>query len=383
MLFVIPWGRHWIIGTTDTDWHLGQGAPGGVRARDIDYLLEHVNAVLATPLTREDVEGVYAGLRPLLAGESESTSKLSREHIVGHPVPGLVVVAGGKYTTYRVMAKDAVDAVGARPGRQGAGVRAPTGCRWSAPRATRALWNARHADWRPGTGLHVARIEHLLAPVRLAGRTRCSTLIDDRPVAGRAAAEGADDYLRAEIVYAATHEGARHLDDVLTRRTRISIETFDRGVAAAPVRRRPDGRRCSAGARSRSRREVEHYLARVEAERLSQEQPDDETADSGPARAPRRSCPSTAERAPERLGGRFLGGFEVGGRDGGWLGRGCGWGERRGRRRPGRRHHDVEDRRVVGQADDHAADRAAERHADVPERGERADRAALLEGGVG
>ena len=73
--------------------------------------------MLATPLTREDVEGVYAGLRPLLSGESESTSKLSREHMVGAPVPGLVVVAGGKYTTYRVMAKDAVDAVGARAGR--------------------------------------------------------------------------------------------------------------------------------------------------------------------------------------------------------------------------------------------------------------------------
>ena len=63
----------------------------------------------APPLTRDDVQGVYAGLRPLLAGESDATSKLSREHTVAHPVPGLVVVAGGKYTTYRVMAKDAVD----------------------------------------------------------------------------------------------------------------------------------------------------------------------------------------------------------------------------------------------------------------------------------
>src|SRR3546814_8259748 len=61
------------------------------------------------PLTRDDVEGVYAGLRPLLAGEDAATSKLSREHAVAHSVPGLVVVAGGKYTTYRVMAKDAVD----------------------------------------------------------------------------------------------------------------------------------------------------------------------------------------------------------------------------------------------------------------------------------
>src|SRR5699024_11886291 len=78
---------------------------------DIDYVLDHVNQVLRTPLGRDDVEGVYAGLRPLLSGESEETSKLSREHTVAHPVPGLVLIAGGKYTTYRVMAKDAVDAV--------------------------------------------------------------------------------------------------------------------------------------------------------------------------------------------------------------------------------------------------------------------------------
>ncbi|HEY1737217.1 MAG TPA: glycerol-3-phosphate dehydrogenase/oxidase, partial [Acidimicrobiia bacterium] len=108
VLFVIPWGRHWLIGTTDTDWHLDKAHPAAT-AVDIDYLLEKVNTVLAVPLTRADVEGVYAGLRPLLAGESEETSKLSREHIVAHSVPGLVVVAGGKFTTYRIMAKDAVD----------------------------------------------------------------------------------------------------------------------------------------------------------------------------------------------------------------------------------------------------------------------------------
>jgi glycerol-3-phosphate dehydrogenase len=108
VLFIIPWGRHWILGTTDTPWDLDKAHPAASRA-DIDYLLEHVNAVLETPLTHADVEGVYAGLRPLLSGESDATSKLSREHAVAHPVPGLVVVAGGKYTTYRVMAADVID----------------------------------------------------------------------------------------------------------------------------------------------------------------------------------------------------------------------------------------------------------------------------------
>lgn len=79
VLFVIPWGRHWIIGTTDTDWNLDKAHPAASSA-DIDYLLEHVNSVLSVPLTRDDVEGVYAGLRPLLAGESDATSKLARAH---------------------------------------------------------------------------------------------------------------------------------------------------------------------------------------------------------------------------------------------------------------------------------------------------------------
>ena len=101
VLFVIPWGRHWLIGTTDTDWNLDKAHPAATAA-DIDYVLSKVNEVLRVKLTREDVEGVFAGLRPLLSGESDETSKLSREHIVAHTVPGLVVVAGGKWTTYQI-----------------------------------------------------------------------------------------------------------------------------------------------------------------------------------------------------------------------------------------------------------------------------------------
>src|SRR5204863_5439487 len=81
VLFVIPWGRHWIIGTTDTDWSLDKAHPAASRS-DIEYVLGQVNRVLRVPLTIDDVEGVYAGLRPLLSGESDETSKLSREHTV-------------------------------------------------------------------------------------------------------------------------------------------------------------------------------------------------------------------------------------------------------------------------------------------------------------
>src|SRR3712207_2110086 len=109
MLFVIPWRDRWIVGTTDTPWKLDRDHPAASSA-DIAYLLDHVNRVLARPVPADQVVGVYAGLRPLLAGEADQTSRLSREHAVVTPVPGLVLVAGGKYTTYRVMAADAVDA---------------------------------------------------------------------------------------------------------------------------------------------------------------------------------------------------------------------------------------------------------------------------------
>src|SRR5690606_9615933 len=108
VLFVIPWGGHWLIGTTDTDWTLDRAHPAA-SASDIEYILDHVNTVLDRPLTTDDIEGVYAGLRPLLSGEDEATSKLSREHAVVEPMLGLMLVAGGKYTTYRVMAKGVVD----------------------------------------------------------------------------------------------------------------------------------------------------------------------------------------------------------------------------------------------------------------------------------
>ena len=92
VLFVIPWGGHWIIGTTDTDWQLDRSHPAA-SARDIRYLLDQVNTVLDRPLTTDDIEGVYAGLRPLLSGEADSTSKLSREHAVVEPMLG--PAAGG------------------------------------------------------------------------------------------------------------------------------------------------------------------------------------------------------------------------------------------------------------------------------------------------
>jgi glycerol-3-phosphate dehydrogenase len=274
VLFVIPWGRHWIIGTTDTDWALSKAHPAASKS-DIDYVLGQVNRVLAVQLSHDDVEGVYAGLRPLLAGESDSTSKLSREHTVAHPVPGLVMIAGGKYTTYRLMARDAVDAVA-----HGLDGKVAPSCTDQIPLAGadgfQAMWNAR-ASLARSSGLHVARIEHLLR--------RYGTLIGELleliaadPGLGKPLA-AADDYLRVEVVYAVSHEGARHLNDVLARRTHISIETWDRGVLAAeevaelmtgPLKWRP----------KQAAREIEIYRAEIAAERKSQEADSDTDADA-------------------------------------------------------------------------------------------------------
>jgi glycerol-3-phosphate dehydrogenase len=280
VLFIIPWGRHWLIGTTDTDWHLDKAHPAAT-SKDIEYLLDHVNAVLTTPLTREDVEGVYAGLRPLLAGESESTSKLSREHVVAHTAPGLVVVAGGKYTTYRVMAKDAIDAAAdALDGR------VPKSVTKNIPLVGadgyHALWNQRQLIAQR-SGLHVARIEHLLNRYG-ALIDEVLQLVEEDPSLGEQL-PGTQDYLKAEIVYGAKAEGARHLDDILARRTRISIEAWDRGVGAAEAAARLVAP-ILGWDEATIEREVSFYNQRVQSERDSQDQPDDESADKVRLEAP-------------------------------------------------------------------------------------------------
>jgi glycerol-3-phosphate dehydrogenase len=280
VMFVIPWGSHWIIGTTDTDWDLDLAHPAATKA-DIDYILATVNTVLATPLTHADIDGVYAGLRPLLAGESEETSKLSREHAVAVPAPGLVAIAGGKYTTYRVMAADAIDA---------AAQFIPTRV---APSITEkvsllgadgyfALVNqAEHVAALKG--LHAHRVRHLL--------DRYGSLIGDVLASAAensgllSAIKEAPGYLKVEALYAVTAEGALHLEDILARRMRISIEYSHRGVDCA--REVAEVVAPALGWTAADvEREVANYTARVEAEVLSQAQPDDVSADELRASAP-------------------------------------------------------------------------------------------------
>ncbi len=272
VLFVIPWGKHWLVGTTDTGYELDRAHPAA-SASDIDYILEHANSALRRPLTRDDIVGVYAGLRPLVSGEGGDTARLSREHAVLEPVSGLISIAGGKYTTYRVMAADTIDMAA-----DGLDRRIPRSCTDRLPLIGADQWAKFKDDagrlanehglttatvdrllWR-----HGSRVHDVLALVDLD-----SALGEELPGGG---------YIAAEVVYAARHEGALHLDDVLARRMRISIENDQRGllvaeqVAAlmAPELGWDDDR---VGL------EVERWQTRIDAERAANAAPDDDSAD--------------------------------------------------------------------------------------------------------
>jgi glycerol-3-phosphate dehydrogenase len=231
VLFFIPWGERWIVGTTDTDW-AGDRAEPTPSVDDIDYILSTANRVLSRPLTRSDVLAVYAGLRPLVAppeksGEGKSTTKLSREHVVDVPVPGVASIAGGKFTTYRIMARDVIDAV--LDGRD-----VPASVTDKTPLlGADGLAAVQAAARRLAEDYAVSRatVEHLLDRYGSVAADVLDLIREDKEL-GRRLADG-HQYLRAEVVYAVTHEGALHVEDVLVRRTRLYIESGDSGAGAA------------------------------------------------------------------------------------------------------------------------------------------------------
>jgi glycerol-3-phosphate dehydrogenase len=228
VLFLLPWSEHWLVGTTDTDYDGSLESPG-VTIEDVDYLLGQANRWLARPLDLSDVVGVFAGLRPLLSSGQGDTTELSREHAVMRPVPGFVAIAGGKYTTYRAMARDAVDAIAEQlPGEV-------PGCTTDeiplvGAEGYRAQWAARVRRART-SGLDVVAVERLLR--RHGDRTEdVLALVAADPALGRPLhAHGR--VIRAEAIVAARDEGARSLADILVRRTRLAVQTRDRALSCA------------------------------------------------------------------------------------------------------------------------------------------------------
>lgn len=227
VLFIIPWGEKWIVGTTDTDYDESREEPLAT-SEDVTYILNQANRVLEPQLRREHVIGVFAGLRPLVSTDPDSpTTKLSREHVVDSPTQGFVSIAGGKYTTYRVMSEDAVN-------------EAINHLRKIVPDSvteTLAIIGAEGYSVLMNQIPRLARqyfisekcVEHLL--------NRYGSLIGEVLEPAETHPELLEElipglpYLKAEIRYAVTHEGALSIDDVLSRRTRISFEAADQGLA--------------------------------------------------------------------------------------------------------------------------------------------------------
>ncbi|GAA1733340.1 glycerol-3-phosphate dehydrogenase/oxidase [Brachybacterium phenoliresistens] len=283
VLFIIPWDEYWVIGTTDTPWTEDVAHPAAT-STDIDYVLEHANAILAQDLTREDVIGVYTGLRPLLqpvkkAGGGAST-KVSREHTVMEVEPGLSAIAGGKFTTYRVMAEDVVDFAirEDQPGRPSLTRTVPV----IGAQGYAALVREK-AEIAARYGFDEIRMDRLLFRYGTLLHDVLA-LIDEDPSLGTPL-EHAPRYLRAEAVYAVRAEGARHLADVLQRRTRLDYETRDRGADAADEIAALVGPLLGWDAATTAR-EVETYRAFIDARLASEATSDDASAARAAASAP-------------------------------------------------------------------------------------------------
>jgi glycerol-3-phosphate dehydrogenase len=231
VLFIIPWGDKWIVGTTDTDYDQSREEPLAT-SEDVTYILNQANRVLEPQLRREQVIGVFAGLRPLVSTDPDSpTTKLSREHVVDSPVPGFVSIAGGKYTTYRVMAEDAVN-------------EAINHLRKIVPDSVTETLAIIGAEGYSVLMNQIPRLSHQYSVSEKSVEhllNRYGSLMSEVLEPAESQPELRDElipglpYLKAEILYAVTHEGATSIDDVLSRRTRISFEASDQGLSALDI----------------------------------------------------------------------------------------------------------------------------------------------------
>ncbi len=231
VVFLVPWPEHWLIGTTDAPYE-GSDEHPPADPWEVTKLLDTVNATMDVDLRREDVVGTFAGLRPLIAPSDGSTVKASREHRVSVEANGVVRIGGGKYTTYRVMAADVIDAVlgrdaaRARPSatadhRLVGAADLPELARLAAELGTdpgiAALGSGAAGQLVARHGTEAPRVVDLGRSLDLV-----RPLVDGRP------------FLQAEVPWAARHELAHTIDDILARRTRLAQELPDRGAAVAP-----------------------------------------------------------------------------------------------------------------------------------------------------
>lgn len=230
VLFIIPMSNYWILGTTDTPWNEAVDSPAPTAA-DINYILDCANDVLGSHLSHDDIIGSWAGLRPLLqpveAQGKDASAKVSREHAVTRLAPGLFAVAGGKLTTYRSMAEDAVNVV----------TSTSESSRRSLTQQIPLLggqgfeeWTHRAEEIQTLYGFSPQTVDRLLNRYgSILGELL--HLIRQRSDLAEPVQHGGG-YLRGEFVYAAQAEGALHLVDLMERRTRLFHEVPDRGLKA-------------------------------------------------------------------------------------------------------------------------------------------------------
>ena len=227
LLFVIPWESRAVIGTTDTG--IGELDHPEAQAADIEYLLRHVNRYLDVDLTGDDILSTYAGYRPLVKSRGSRTANLSRTHVVVQEDSGMVTIVGGKLTTYRRMAQDTVDVLARRDHlplfhpTQRLPLSGAIGWKSAKTRLEDRGHRLRLSDAAKhhlafDYGTHAEIILDLIEGDAALGQP----LIADLP------------YLRAEVPYVCRYEMVLSLDDILARRTRITLEDRDRGAAAAP-----------------------------------------------------------------------------------------------------------------------------------------------------
>lgn len=229
LLFIVPWNTRVTLGTTDTK---GGDVDRPVAADDdIEYLINTANAYLRAPLTRSQVISAWAGYRPLIGpadGDGKATARLSRTHVVMDGPGGMITVTGGKLTTYRRMAQDALDHLAKREGKPIAhptetlpldGAEGYAACGAELDRAARHFgWNADVVARLSQYGDEVSALLALCAQDPALARP----IVSDLP------------YVMAEVVYACRHEMAMTLDDVLARRLHLNFEDWSRGVEPAP-----------------------------------------------------------------------------------------------------------------------------------------------------
>lgn len=213
VIFAIPWCGKVVIGTTDLAATAVEMEPGHQES-EIDYLIAHINPYLAIPMARKDILSVFSGLRPLVTGKSATTSKLSREHHIDVSPTGLITVAGGKWTTYRRMAEDAVDFAikhDMLPQRQ---------CK---TRETK-IHGAPPSGTAESGPLHRYGSDADAIRALIVERAELAARIDE-----------ALPFCIAEVVFAVRHEMARTVEDVLSRRMRALMTDARASERAAPL----------------------------------------------------------------------------------------------------------------------------------------------------